>query len=261
MFCFYCFLLACHLSSLLCNETSLVPNNLQGMEMAAHGWWLLEMPDNDRSSADLVFLYTFTFIHVTGHSLQQLILRKGKDEAAQVCQKSVLHLLERQRKLRVPLWEAGPKHLHLFLLLFPCPAVRAMEGLEGFSSLPWHTLSTMVACPVCILSLHIFLFDCQAGGFIKYMIPKADCHFYSLWGVTQPTQFLHCRKYSSKTLYLADGIADLSTIILSKKFVLSSQSSYPCRTGLTKNYSLHHQLRAWCKVQQPQLFKRYYHSK
>lgn len=161
----------------------------------------------------------------------------------------------------MPLWEAVPEHLHLFLLLFPCTAVRCNGRSWRILFIAWHTLSTMIACFVCFLVLHIFLFDGQAEGFIKYIIPKADSHFFPLWGVTKPTQFLCCRKYSSKTLHFADKIADLSITILSKILDLSSQSAYPCRTGLTKSYSLYHQLRAWHKVQQSQMFKRYCHFK
>lgn len=229
MFCSYCFSLASHLSNLLCSETSLVLDNLDnstGRGNTAHGWWLLEIPENDGSSADLVYFYTFTFIHVTGHSLQ-LILRKRKDEAFQVCQKSMLQLLETKETESCLCGKLSLNTCISSCCCSPAQLWGAMGGLEGSSSLPWHTLNTMIACSVRFLFLPIFLFDCQAEGFIKYIIPKAGCHFFPLWGVTKPTQFLCCRKYSSKTLHLADEIADLSITILSKSLVLSSQSAYP----------------------------------
>lgn len=47
--------------------------------------------------------------------------------------------------LRVPLWEAGPKHLQF--ISYCCSPVQwcnAMEVLTGSSSLSWDLLSTMV---------------------------------------------------------------------------------------------------------------------
>lgn len=159
----FCFLFASHLSNLLCSGTSLVLHNLDnstGCGNTAHDWGLLEIPDNDRS-ADLIYFYTFTFIHVTGHSLQ-LIRRKRKDEALQVWQKSVVYVLERQRKLRVALWEAGPDHLHFFLLLFLCPAVRC----NGRS---WRILFIALAhaehhgCMPCMLPVFAYFSLWQPG--------------------------------------------------------------------------------------------------